>query len=147
MNGEFTDSVENPSIAGTMYAVFFTLIQAIWPATFILYPAIEKSRKVRAIECANGVRRGPLWLAHGLFDAMFVFVIAVAVAAIMNTQLYWWDGPAFIMFPILLLYGTTAVLLEYVISHFVSGPLKSFLATAGISLLMYAVAAIVFSVN
>lgn len=147
LSGTFADSIEPPAIAGTIYAVFFTLIQAIWPAAFVLYPAIEKSRKVRAIEYANGVRRGPLWLAYGLFDAIFVFVIAVGTSAIMATQLDWWNGPAFIMFPILLLYGMAAVLLGYIISHFVNGPLKSFLATMGIALLMYAVAAIAFSVS
>ena len=147
LSGSFADSVESPNIAGTIYAVFFTLIQAIWPAACVLYPAIEKSRKVRAIEYANGVRRGPLWIAYGLFDMIFVFIIAIATAAIINAQLYWWNGPPFIMFPILLLYGIAAVLLGYVISHFVNGPLKSFLATAGISLLMYIIAAIAFAVS
>jgi hypothetical protein len=51
------------------------------------------------------------------------------------------------MIPILFLYGMAAVLLGYVISHFVTGPLKSFLATAGIGMLMYAVVAISFSVS
>lgn len=147
LSGTFADGAGAPNIAGTIYAVFFTLIQTIWPAAFVLYPAIEKSRKVRAIEYANGVRRGPLWLAYGLFDAMFVFVIAVGTSAILTTQLSWWNGPPFVMFPILLLYGMAGVFLGYIISHFVSGPLKSFLSTMGISLLMYVIAAIAFAVS
>ncbi|KAH6997790.1 hypothetical protein BKA56DRAFT_536741 [Ilyonectria sp. MPI-CAGE-AT-0026] len=131
---------------GVIYVVFFTLLQAIYPAAFVLYPAIEKARKVRALEYANGVRRGPLWVAYGLFDFMFVLAISVGVTAIISTQLTW-NGPIWVMFPILALYGLAAILLGYVVSHFVSGPLKSFLAVAGVSVLMYGIAAISFAVG
>ena len=113
----------------------------------VLYPAIEKARRVRALEYANGVRRAPLWIAYGLFDAIFVVVIAVGCSLIVQFQLWYWNGPGLIMLPILFLYGVAAVLLGYVVSHFVTGPLKSFMAMGGISLLMYAVAAISFSVS
>lgn len=129
-----------------MYAIFFTLVQAIYPAAFVLYPAIEKDRKVRPLEYANGVRRGPLWVAYSLFDFMFVVIIAVGVTAIMSTQLPYFHD-VWIMLPILLLYGLAALLQGYVISHFVAGPLKSFITTVGISLLMYAIAAIGFGVS
>ncbi|KAF4469052.1 ABC transporter [Fusarium albosuccineum] len=95
---------------GVIYVVFFTLLQTIYPAAFVLYPAIEKARKVRALEYANGVRRGPLWVAYGMFD--FIFVLAISA-------------------------GVTATI----------RPLKSFLAMAGVSVLMYAIAAISFAVG
>ncbi len=131
---------------GVVYVVFFTLLQAIYPAAFVLYPAIEKARKIRALEYANGVRRGPLWIAYGLFDFLFVLAISVGVTATISTQLVW-NGPIWVMLPILALYGLAAILLGYIVSHFVSGPLKSFLATAGISVLMYGIAAISFAVS
>lgn len=101
---------------------------------------------MRALEYANGVRRGPLWVAYGLFDFTFVLAISIAVTAIISTQLTW-NGPVWVMLPIQALYGLAALLLGYVISTFVDGPLKSFLAMAGISLLMYAIAAIAFGVS
>lgn len=77
---------------------------------------------------------------------MFVLAISVGVTAIISTQLTW-NGPIWVMFPILALYGLAAILLGYVVSHFVSGPLKSFLVVAGVSVLMYGIAAISFAVG
>lgn len=132
--------------SGIIYVVFFTLLQAIYPALFVLYPAIEKKHKIRALEYANGVRRGPLWVAYGTFDFMFVVTISVVITAVMSTQLSW-NGPIWIMFPILTLYGLAGILLGYVVSHFTSGPLQAFLAMMGVSLVMYAAAAIAFAVS
>lgn len=129
-----------------IYVVFFTLLQALYPAAFVLYPAIEKARKVRALEYANGVRRGPLWIAYGLFDGMFVMVISIVISVIISQQLPW-NGTIWIMLPIMALYGFAAILLGYVIAHFTNGPLKSFLVMAGISILMYGIAAISFAVS
>ncbi|KAJ3526528.1 hypothetical protein NM208_g7406 [Fusarium decemcellulare] len=142
----FAETRRDANNIGVIYVVFFTLLQTIYPAAFVLYPAIEKGRKVRALEYANGVRRGPLWVAYGIFDFIFVLAISAGVTATISTQLTW-NGPIWIMLPILALYGLAAILLGYVISHFVSGPLKSFLAMAGVSALMYAIAAISFAVG
>ncbi|KAK2590442.1 hypothetical protein QQS21_011873 [Conoideocrella luteorostrata] len=144
--GSFAQTRKSSSNSGVVYVVFFTLLQAIYPAAFVLYPAIEKDRKVRPLEYANGVRRGPLWVAYSLFDFMFVLVISIGVTVIMSTQMPFFPS-IWIMLPILMLYGVAAMLLGYVISHFVSGPLKSFIATAGMGLLMYAIAAIAFGVG
>lgn len=130
-----------------LYVIFFTVVQALYPAAFVLYPAIEKDRKVRALEYANGVRRGSLWVAYALFDFIFVFVISVSITVIMEYQLKTWNGPIWIMLPILALYGFAAILLGYVLSHFVAGLLKSFLAMAGVSMVMYTVAAISFALS
>ena len=112
----------------------------------MLYPAIEKFRRVRGLQYVNGVRRAPLWIAYASFDAVFVMIISIASTIIVQHQVPW-NGPVWIMLPILTFYGFDAILLGYVVSHFVSGPLKSFLAMGGISVLMYAVAAIAFAVR
>lgn len=146
LRSTISNQVQSANNIGVVYVVFFTLLQTIYPAAFVLYPAIEKARKVRALEYANGVRRGPLWVAYGMFDFIFVLAISAGVTATISTQLTW-NGPIWIMLPILALYGLAAILLGYVISHFVSGPLKSFLAMAGVSVLMYGIAAISFAVS
>ena len=112
----------------------------------MLYPAIEKARKVRALQYANGVRRAPLWVAYALFDLIFVLILAVTITIIMFVQIPSFS-PIWVMLPVLLLYGVAAMLLGYVISHFVSGPLKSFLAMMGTSVCMYAISAVAFGVG
>lgn len=127
--------------------VFFCLIQAVYPAAFVLYPAIEKGRRVRSLEYTSGVRRGPLWIAYGLFDFMFVFVVALVITIILSLLAPGFSGPIFILFPILALYGLAAILLGYVIAHFINGPLLAFITMVGINLLMYIIVAILFSVS
>lgn len=79
---------------------------------------------------------------------MFVLIIAIGTTAIMSVNLAGiWNGPIFIMLPILFLYGVAAILMGYLVSHFVNGPLKSFLAMAMISLVMFAISTIAFSVG
>lgn len=51
------------------------------------------------------------------------------------------------MLSILPLYGLAAILLGYVVSYFVSGPLKSFLVVVGMSVIMYAIATISFAAS
>lgn len=119
---------------------------AIYPAAFVLYPAIEKARMVRSVQYANGVRRLPMWFAYGAFDFMFVVLISVVLSIVMSFQITW-VGTTWIMLPILILYGLAALLQMYIIAHFVTGPLKSFLTAFGINLLMLAIAAIIFGVG
>lgn len=136
-----------PSInSGISYAIFFCLVMAIYPAAFVLYPAMEKSRKVRSIAYANGVRPAPLWVAYGLFDFMFVLVISLVLSIIMSIQITW-VGSVWFMLPVMIFYGLAALLLGYIIAHFVNGALKAFLATFGISVLMYVIAAIAFAAS
>lgn len=77
---------------------------------------------------------------------MFVVIIAAGVTFIISKQLYFFRD-VWIMLPVLVLYGLAALLQGYVVSHFVVGPLKSFIITVGISILMYAIAAIGFGVR
>lgn len=139
--------VPKPSINnGISYAIFFCLVMAIYPAAFVLYPAIEKSRKVRSIAYANGVRRAPLWIAYGLFDFIFVLVISLVLSIVMSIQITW-VGSVWFILPVLIFYGLAGILLGYLIAHFVNGALKAFLMTFGINVLMYVIAAIAFGVS
>lgn len=129
-----------------MYVVFFTLMQALYPTFFVLYPSLEKSRKVRSVQYTNGVRHAPLWLAYGLFDFIFVLIISLGVTGIMGSHMPWLKH-IWIMFPILALYGLAAILLGYLISHLMNGSLKTFLSMAGLSALMFMISAFAFAVG
>lgn len=131
---------------GIVYAIFFSLVIAVYPAAFVLYPAIEKSRRVRSVAYANGVRRAPLWVAYGLFDFAFVLLISLVLTTLMSIQIAW-VGTVWVMLPVLMLHGLAAILLGYIICHFVNGALESFLAVFGVNVVMYAIAAITFGVS
>lgn len=130
---------------GIFYVVFFCLVQAIYPVAFVLYPAIEKSRMVRSVQYANGVRRAPLWFANGLFDFAFVLVISVAISVVISFQVRW-HGTTWVLLPIQFLYGFAAILQVYIVAHFVNGPLKSFFAAFGVNAISFAIAAVAFGV-
>lgn len=112
---------------GTAFLLLITLIMSVFPSVFVLYPAVEKSRKVRALQYANGVRRMPMWAAYAAFDLLWVVLICFAVWAIGCVKLQV-DG-AGLLLPIFVLYGVAATLLGYIVGHFTSGPLKAFLAS------------------
>lgn len=120
-----------------IYVMFFAFVQAIYPAVFSLYPAMERSRKVRALEYANGVGRGPIWVAYGMFDFMWVMLISAGVTLLLSTRDL--NGSPGVMLCILALYGLTGVFTGYIISHFTNGPLKTFITTFALSIVFYAV--------
>ncbi|KAK2047071.1 hypothetical protein LZ31DRAFT_611454 [Colletotrichum somersetense] len=132
--------------SGMLYAVFFCLVQAVYPAAFSLYPSIEKIRKVRSVGYANGIRREPLWVAYALFDFYFVSVISLAVTSHLGSKLPLWNGGAWLMFPILALYGLAALLFSYIMSVLCKTGPGAFLATSFLSSLMLAVVIIAFVV-
>ncbi|GKT48377.1 ABC transporter A family member 2 [Colletotrichum spaethianum] len=119
--------------SGMFYAVFFCLIQAVYPAAFALYPSIEKSRKVRAVGYANGVRRAPLWVAYALFDFFFVSVISITIAAHLGSKVPLWTGGAWVMLPVLALYGLAALLFSYIMSILCKTGSGAFLATSSLN--------------
>lgn len=129
-----------------MYVIWFTLMQALYPTFFVLYPSLEKARKVRSVQYTNGVRHAPLWLAYGLFDFIFVLIISLGITGLMSSQMYWLAS-IWIMFPILALYGLAAILLGYLLSHFITGSLKTFLAMAGFNVISFMIAAFAFAVS
>lgn len=141
-------SVPNVGIGDAgFYAIIVTLVQAIYPAGFVIYPALEKARMVRSIQYANGVRRAPLWTAYALFDMAFVLVISVITPVIMTTQNIPWIGNPLILIPILLFYGTVSLIISYTICHFVRGPLKAFMTALLVFIVIYVIAAVAFALG
>lgn len=133
-------------MSALFYVLSFCLLQVLYPAFFTLYPAMEKARKVRALQYANGVRRAPLWVAYGTFDFLWIFVLSVVITLVTSVQLIF-NGPVLVLLPILALYGLSATLMGYSISHFTNGPLKTFLATLGIGMVSYAILAVSLGVR
>lgn len=133
------------STIGMIYVMFFTFVQAIYPAVFSLYPAMERSRKVRALEYANGVRRGPIWVAYGLFDLMWVMLISAGVTLFLASRNL--NGSLGIMYCVLALYGLTGVFTGYIVSHFTNGPLKTFITTFALSVVFYAISILALAVS
>lgn len=116
------------------YLLCYTLIQVLYPAFFVLYPAIEQSRKVRAMQYANGVRRAPLWAAYGSFDFLWILSVSTGVTLLGSLKVQF-NGPLLLLLLTLALYGLAATLMGYVVAHFTEGPLKSYLATLGLGML------------
>ncbi|KAK2026858.1 nod factor export ATP-binding protein I [Colletotrichum zoysiae] len=144
--GTMGEMPERPAGSAMFYAVFFCLVQAVYPAAFSLYPSIEKIRKVRSVGYANGIRRAPLWVAYALFDFYFVSVISLAVTSHLGSKLPLWNGGAWLMFPILALYGLAALLFSYIMSVLCKTGPGAFLATSFLSSLMLAVVIVAFVV-
>ncbi|OHW95536.1 ABC transporter [Colletotrichum incanum] len=132
--------------SGMFYAIFFCLMQAVYPAAFALYPSIEKSQKVRAVGYANGVRRAPLWVAYALFDFFFVSIISVAITAHLGSKVPLWTGGAWVMLPILALYGLAILLFSYIMSVLCKTGPGAFLATASSNVFAFAIVVVAFVV-
>ncbi|KAK1968858.1 hypothetical protein LY78DRAFT_399731 [Colletotrichum sublineola] len=130
--------------SGIFYAVFFCLMQAVYPAAFALYPSIEKRRKVRAVGYANGVRRTPLWVAYAFFDFLFVSVISLAITSHLGSKVPLWNGGAWLMLPILALYGLAALLFSYIMSILCRTGPGAFLATSLLNTLMLTIVVVAF---
>ncbi|KAM4057232.1 ABC transporter [Hirsutella rhossiliensis] len=133
-------------MSGLVYVFFSCLLQVLYPAFFALYPAMEKARKIRALQYANGVRRAPLWVAYGTFDFLWIFVLSAAIMVITSAQLAF-NGPVLLLLPILALYGLSATLMGYTVAHFTNGPLKSYLATLGIGMVSYTIIGVSLGVS
>ncbi|KJZ74970.1 hypothetical protein HIM_05701 [Hirsutella minnesotensis 3608] len=128
------------------YVFFFCLIQAVYPAFFALYPAMEKARKIRALQYANGVRRAPLWVAYSTFDLFWILFLSVAIY-FCSSPLMQFNGPVILLLPVLVLYGLSATLMGYISGHFTNGPLKAFLVTFGLGMVSYTIIGISLAVS
>lgn len=92
---------------------------------------------MRALHYSNGVRELPLWLAHLLFDFLWVVVVSVIASVLMAKGLkdiYFGFG----YFPfVLLLYGISSTLLSYNVSLIAKGQLSAFAITVGGQVVMF----------
>ena len=130
-----------PSLGDSLQLIiYFGLAMAVVPGLFALYPSYERLRNIRALQYSNGVRPGPLWLAHLAFDAFFVVAIASACLAIFVTIRpdAWYEAPH--LWPVFFFYGLSATLFSYVVSLFFQTQLGAFAFAAGyqaVTLLLY----------
>lgn len=120
--------------------IYFGLAMAITPGLFALYPSFEGTRRVKELQYSNGIRPGPLWLAHILFDAIFV-VISSTISLIIFTQASSsvWHFISY-LWPVFFFYGLSATLFAYMVSLIMSTQLGTFAFAAGyqaVSLLIY----------
>ncbi|KAK6226672.1 nod factor export ATP-binding protein I [Colletotrichum tabaci] len=118
---------------------------AVYPAAFALYPSVEKSRKVRSVGYANGVRRAPLWVAYALFDFFFVAIISIAITSHLGTNMPLWTGGAWVMLPILALYGLTGILFSYIMSVLCKTGPGAFLAISFSNVIMFTIVVVAFA--
>ena len=120
----FHASFTPPNGVTSIVAVFTALGFSIYPCLFALYPTAERLRKVRAMQYSNGIMSSSLWLAHSLFDLVFILLISVLTVVIWSTQWQGWYALGY-MFVVFLLYGLAATALSYVVSLMVQSQLAA----------------------
>ncbi|KAK4672444.1 hypothetical protein QC763_103150 [Podospora pseudopauciseta] len=118
------------------YILYAAFIFTVYPCFFALYPAFERSSKVRALQISNGVRPLPMWTAYFLFDLCFVLVVSIAYTVTISMQFPVWFGPEYMLI-ICLLHGITSIFVSYIVSTWAKSQLSSFLWALGFNLLAY----------
>ena len=98
------------------------------------------------MQYSNGVRVLPLWISYATFDFIFVIVVSIACTAIVAAQAPTWFGVGY-LFPVLLLYGISAVLLSYVVSMVARSQLAAFAFAAGGPAIMVLLTLVAFTVG
>ncbi|TQW00331.1 ABC transporter [Cordyceps javanica] len=121
-----------------IYALFIALLQAAYPAFFVVYPAIERRSNTRSLQYANGVRRTPQMVAYMLFDVLWIAAMSV-VSTIAVVPISGWTGSPFIMIIIFTLYAICGNFIAQIAGHVSNGPLKSFLAALTANLICFAI--------
>jgi ATP-binding cassette, subfamily A (ABC1), member 3 len=120
--------------------IYFGLAMSVAPGLFALYPSYERTRNIKALQYSNGVRPAPLWLAHLLFDSIFVLIISSAALAIfVNVRGEVWFSIGH-LWPVFFFYGLSSILFAYVASLFLSTQLGAFAFAAGyqaVTLVLY----------
>lgn len=108
----------------------------VYPGFFVLYPTIERLRKVRALHYSNGISAAPLWLAYLCFDFLFVLLISVVCIALWVglSSIWYYPGYVFVVF---FLYGLTATLFSYIVSLFVGSSLAAFAWAVGLQAALF----------
>ncbi|KAJ3497101.1 hypothetical protein NLG97_g2156 [Lecanicillium saksenae] len=129
---------KSTQIGAWVFAMFIALIQAAYPAFFVVYPAIERRSNTRSLQYANGVRRTPQMVAYILFDFLWILVMSV-VSTIALIPITGWIGIPWLMILVFTLYGICGNFISQIVSHVSNGPLKSFLAALTVNLICFAV--------
>ncbi|TLD21817.1 ABC transporter-like protein [Venturia nashicola] len=116
--------------------LYFGLAMSAYPGFFVLYPTIERLRKVRALHYSNGISAAPLWLAYLCFDFLFVLLISVVCIALWLgiSSIWYYPGYLFVVF---FLYGLTATLFSYLVSLFAGSSLAAFAWAVGLQAALF----------
>ncbi|KAF2434403.1 ATP-binding cassette sub-family A member 7 [Tothia fuscella] len=126
-----------PGAGKSLQAIFyFGLAMSVYPGFFVLYPTVERLRKVRALHYSNGIRAAPLWLAYAAFDFMFVLLVSALAIILLISLTSIWYYPSY-LFVVFFLFGLTSILFSYVVSLFVSSQLAAFAWAAGIQAVLF----------
>ena len=135
-----------PSDAGDLMQLifYFGLTIVIYPIFFVLYPAIERLQKVRAMQYSNGIRAAPLWLAYTLFDFLTVVIVSVVSIGLFVMASSLWYSPGYLCIT-LILFGLTSTLLAYVVSLFAPSSLAAFSYMAIYQVVGFAISFISYS--
>lgn len=136
--GSLPEISKNSGAGGWIFVIFYALVQAAYPAFFVVYPAIERRSKTRSLQYANGVRRTPHMVAYMLFDFFWIAVMSVVSSATLFPA-SGWTGSPWVMIVIFGLHGICGTFIAQIVGHVSNGPLKSFLASLTVSLILYAI--------
>ncbi|OAA71404.1 ABC transporter [Cordyceps fumosorosea ARSEF 2679] len=121
-----------------IFVLFIALVQAAYPAFFVVYPAIERRSNVSSLQYANGVRRTPQMVAYMLFDLLWIVVLSV-VSTIAIVPILGWTGSPLLMILIFALHAVCGNFVAQIASHVSNGPLKAFLTALTVNLICFAI--------
>ncbi|KAH8171967.1 aldehyde dehydrogenase family protein [Sarocladium implicatum] len=126
-------ALDTPSMGDTgdllVFLAVFGLTASVYPAIFTLYPTFERLKGIRSMQYSNGATALPLWLSHLGFDFLITIMLAsisVSIFLTMTSVLY----ELGYLFLVLILYGTAATLLSYILSLLARSQLGAFALAA-----------------
>ena len=131
----FKESFTPSNALGSLISVLVVLGFAIYPGLFSLYVTRERLSGVRAMQYSNGILASSTWVAHLLFDLMFILLISILTTAIWASQWSGWYGLGY-QFVVFVLYGLAGTTLSYVVSLWVSSQLAAIAYTAVIQVVI-----------
>ncbi|KAI4086325.1 MAG: hypothetical protein LQ344_007648 [Seirophora lacunosa] len=119
------------STGDSLQLVIYTgLAMSAYIGFFALYPTFERRSNIRALHYSNGLRPAPLWLAYGLFDAIFVAIVAIVTTSLFISMADVWFAPSYLGVSFFL-FGVASIYLAYIISLFATSQLAAFAFAAG----------------
>lgn len=86
----FSTSFEPSAASQALVSIFIALGFTLYPGLFALYPTAERLRNVRVMQYSNGILSSSLWLAHALFDLVFIVIISVFTTVIWASTHHGW---------------------------------------------------------
>ncbi|KAI0756117.1 P-loop containing nucleoside triphosphate hydrolase protein [Daedaleopsis nitida] len=130
-------SISSGSLTPLIWAAFFGLAVAIYPAFFTLYVAQERRSSVQEMQFSNGLSNPVgLWLGHVMFDALFSVLAATILVIVFSVKSTLFQGLGYLWF-IIVLHGFTGSLFAYVWTLFIQSPTGAFAAVMAYQLVVF----------